>query len=653
MTATTTRDTDEEAATGRRTRRGGQAAEALPQLSTAAWHSLSGDLTRISLWRMTRALPATLRLVATTAWTAHRGAVLAGGAAHVVSGVVTGFGLFAITGVLTTLLTAGPTPERVVAAVPSLLALAGAYALRGVADTVVSGATARLRPRVRRQVENDLAAAISRVELIAFEQPTFHDDLDRARYAGIEAVDTSINQGSVLLGSLISLAATATTVALLHPLLLPVLVLSVLPEAWSTLQNARLEYQFLAQWIETRRRMAVYLDLLVHKHSAAELRAFAAQPRLLGEHDRAATAMMDGHVRLGDRQTRVGLAGRSLTGVGIAAAYAMLGWLLYTAAMPLAVAGAAVLAIRTVRSSLTQAVMATNRLFEKSLYVNDLRTFLAAVGANARTAGAPAPADPATIEIRGLGFTYPGKDTPAVSDVDLTIRRGQVIALVGENGSGKSTLAKLLAGLYLPAEGAILWDGHDLTGLDPATLPIAVVMQEPTRWPLTARDTVTLGRPDRADPDEEILHKVAADSGADTVVADLTHGWDALLTTRFRDGNDLSGGQWQRLAVARALYRDAAVLICDEPTAALDARAEAAVYESLRTLQAGRTVVLITHRLASVRHADLIVVLHHGRVVETGTHHQLHAAGGRYAELYDLQARSYREDPDTSLPAAT
>ncbi|MGH3861105.1 ABC transporter ATP-binding protein [Actinokineospora sp.] len=635
-----------------REKRSGKARTPLPQLSTAAWHSLSGDLTRISLWRMARALPAALRLIAGTAWRVNPGAVLLGVMAHVVSGLVAGIGLLALTRVLTALLTAGPTPDRVLDAVPALLALAAAYALRGLADTTISAVTARLRPRVRRRVENDLATAISRVELLTFEQSEFHDDLERARYAGVDAVDSSINQGSVLLGSLISLAATAATVALLHPSLLPVLVLSVIPEAWSTLRSARLEYEFMAQWIETRRRLSVYLDLLVDKHSAAELRAFAAQEQLLAEHDRSAKAMQDGHLRLADRQTRITLGGRTLTGVGIAMAYLMLGWLLYTGGVALAVAGAAVVAIRTVRSSLTQAVLATNRLFEKSLYINDFRAFLTAAASNTRPPGMDAPADPAVIEIRGLGFTYPGKETPALSEVDLTIGRGQVVALVGENGSGKSTLAKLLAGLYLPTTGTITWDGLDLTDLEPETLPIAVVMQEPTRWPLTARHAVTLSRPDRDDPDEQVLGRVARDSRADSVVETLTDGWDSLLTTRFRDGHDLSGGQWQRMAVARALYRDARVLICDEPTAALDARAEAAVYESLRTLQSGRTVVLITHRLASVRHADLIVVLHEGRVVETGTHQSLHATGGRYAELYDLQARSYRDDDPLSTQVA-
>lgn len=595
---------------------------------------------------MARRLPAALGLVGGVAWRANRTAVLIGVTAQVVSGVVTALVLLAVTGALATLFAGGPTPQRLVAALPTLGLLVGAYALRGLADSAVTAATARLRPSVRHRVERELAEAVSKVELAAFDESNFHDELERARYGGLNAVTEATNQAVVLLGGLISLVSTAAMVTFLHPLLLPVLLLSVAPEAWSTLQSARLEYQSMMRMIETRRRIGLTTDLLAYKESAAEVRAFTAQSFLLGEHDRHSGVMEREQITLGNRQAMTSLVGRSLSGVGIALAYATLGWLLYVGATPLAVAGAALLAIRTVRSSLTQAVLAMNRLFEQSLYISDLRGFLTTAAGNTRgEVIATVPSDPELIEVRGATFSYPGASTPAVRDISLTVTRGKVVALVGENGSGKSTLAKLLAGLYLPATGTITWDGVDLAGVSADSIAdnVAVVMQEPTRWPLTARRVVALGRPDRHDPDDIHLNQAATDSGAHTVVESLTHGWDSLLTTRFRDGHDLSGGQWQRMSIARALYRDAPVLICDEPTAALDARAEAAVYESLRKLQAGRTVILITHRLASVRHADLIVVMHHGRIVETGTHHQLVAAGGRYSELYELQARSYRD----------
>jgi ABC-type multidrug transport system fused ATPase/permease subunit len=237
---------------------------------------------------------------------------------------------------------------------------------------------------------------------------------------------------------------------------------------------------------------------------------------------------------------------------------------------------------------------------------------------------------------------------PALRDVSLTIDRGQTIALVGENGSGKTTLAKLVAGLYSPTSGRVCWDGRDLRDLPRTSVAdrVMMVLQEPIRWPHTARVNVRAGRHDRVDPTGAALAGAAAQAGADEVVDRLPHGWHTLLSKQFRGGLDLSGGQWQRLAVARGLYRDAPLLIWDEPTGPLDARAEFAVYESLRTLAEDRTVVLITHRLASVRRADRIYLLHEGRLAEQGTHAELMELGGRYAELYELQARMYAAPAD-------
>jgi ATP-binding cassette subfamily B protein len=220
--------------------------------------------------------------------------------------------------------------------------------------------------------------------------------------------------------------------------------------------------------------------------------------------------------------------------------------------------------------------------------------------------------------------------------------RGQVLALVGENGSGKSTLAKLLAGLYLPRAGMVAWDGVDLACVDLESVRrrVAFVLQNPTNWPLTAEQNVRIGRPDQSHLDRANFTRAAAASGADAVVATLPAGWNTLLSKDFKGGSELSVGQWQRIAVARALYRDARLLICDEPTAPLDPRAEALFYDTVRRLAGGRTVVLITHRLASVRIADQIIVLHHGELAELGTHDELMASEGRYADLYNLQSRS-------------
>jgi ATP-binding cassette, subfamily B, bacterial len=295
--------------------------------------------------------------------------------------------------------------------------------------------------------------------------------------------------------------------------------------------------------------------------------------------------------------------------------------------------------------ALSRVVTAVNQLFEQGLYVGDYERFLLATRQRTPSGdGAEVTADPQHIELDRVSFSYPGSrpGVEAIREVSLCIDAGRTIALVGENGSGKSTLAKLIAGLYSPTAGEIRWDGRPLDGLDRCGVAdrIVVVSQSPVKWPHTVRTNIRLGRHDRSDPGDLLLRQAAEQSRADEVVAGLPYGVQTLLSREFRGGHELSGGQWQRLAIARGLFRDAPVLICDEPTAPLDARAERAVYESLRRLADGRTIVLISHRLASVQHADLICVLHRGSIVERGTHAELLALGGRYRQIYDVQTQS-------------
>lgn len=355
------------------------------------------------------------------------------------------------------------------------------------------------------------------------------------------------------------------------------------------------------------------------------------------------------------------LLGRTVGGIGTGGVYVVLGLLLVTGALPLALAGAAALAMRTTTSALRTTVFMTNLLFESGFYLELYQACIVDCAARRRPAPTAAlSGDPATIELRAVSFRYPGQDELALDGVDLTLRRGQVIALVGENGSGKSTLAKLITGLYMPTRGAVTWDGVDTTAVAPRALQsrVAVVMQDPTQWPMTAANNVRVGRLELADPDDELLTDAAAKSGADAVVAELAAGWDTMLSRHFQSGRDLSGGQWQRISVARGLFRDAPVVVADEPTAAMDARAEFAVFGALRSMSQGsaagaRITVLVTHRLANIRHADQIVVLERGRIIEIGTHDELMALRGTYEELFSLQARAYSDRPvDGPLPPA-
>jgi ATP-binding cassette, subfamily B, bacterial len=418
----------------------------------------------------------------------------------------------------------------------------------------------------------------------------------------------------------------------------------VVPIAWASVRSARLGYRRMLRLIAVWRRQRMLAELLAAREPAPELRAFTVRGFLLAEIRRLLAISTSEEIRVSGRQVRTTLVGTALSGLATGLTYAVLLWLLWTGRMDLAAGGAAAYAINVGIGKLTELAFTANRVFEQGLYFADFQGFCELSRSRAEPLpGGSAPAAFTEIRLDGVTFSYPDAEHPAVRDVSMTLRRGEVVALVGENGSGKSTLAALLAGLYRPQAGTITWDGVDASRFDPDTVRerVAVVMQEPTRWQLSARLNITIGRYDRS-VDLWQVHEAARAGDAHDFVMELSRQYDTLLSRHFTDGADLSGGQWQRLAVSRAFYRDAPLLICDEPTANLDARAEHEVYRRLRDLAAGRTVVLITHRMASVREADRIYVLDHGAVVEEGDHRSLMTADGIYAQLFTLQASAYQ-----------
>jgi ATP-binding cassette subfamily B protein len=349
-----------------------------------------------------------------------------------------------------------------------------------------------------------------------------------------------------------------------------------------------------------------------------------------------------------DFATRRAVWGAALAALGSVGYYAAYAWLAVRAVTGgLTVGDLTFLAASflRLRSLLEGLLSGLSSMASQALYLQDLFSFLEL------RAGIVSPAVPRPfprmlgigIAFENVGFRYPGQDRWAVRGLSFEVRAGEVLALVGENGAGKTTIVKLLTRLYDPDEGRILLDGHDLRdyALEDVRGGIGVIFQDFVRYDLSAADNIAVGRIE-ARGDRARIVASAARGMAEGVIRRLPRGFDQVIGRKFRGGVELSGGEWQKVAIARAYMRDAALLVLDEPTAALDARAEFDVFERFRGLSAGRTAVLISHRFSSVRMADRIVVLADGRVESSGTHAALVAAGGRYAELFELQTAGYR-----------
>lgn len=614
------------------------------------WNQHADAFLELNFRAMLTRLPALLASSLRLARQADRGAARTVLAAEAGRGLTQAVGLFTVNSVLGRLMGGGPIEDRLRGAVPALAVMAAVLLVGALLRAASTYATGRLEPKVERVATELYLERAAAVELSAIEDHAFHKLLDTAQY-GASSARRMIIYGTRVVNAMISLVAAAGVLTVLHPVLLPLLVTMTVPSAWSALTNARRRYESFHIWVQHVRAGQLISGLLTEPAAAPEIRLHGVGPFLLRHFRAMSESAEEEQARLARLAARTGLIAALWTGLATVATYATLGALLVTGTMALSVAGTAVIAIRTGSSSLDTLVLEVNSLHEEALFVGDLeRLYVEAAERAIPAGGAPLPEDPGEIRFENVTFSYPGEaGRPALDDISLVFPLGRIVALVGENGSGKTTLVKLLAGLYKPDRGRILWDDVDAATADRHRLAerIAMVAQDFKRWPFTARVNVAVGR-SSAPLTEERLSTSIGEAGAEQVVADLPRGLDTLLARNFSGGHELSGGQWQRLGIARAAYRRGRILIVDEPTAALDARAELEVFEKIRALAGtGQTVVLITHRLASVRHADLVHVLDQGRLVESGTPDELLDSGGVYAELYALQAGQFT----TTVPA--
>ncbi|NED99601.1 ABC transporter ATP-binding protein [Phytoactinopolyspora halotolerans] len=532
--------------------------------------------------------------------------------------------------------------------VPVML-LAAVTALVAVSAAVQANQQRLLSELVMRTTWQRMLDVAGAVGLRAFESPDFYNRLQRVETNALTR-PFQLTQGLIgLIGGAAGCIGLSAAIISLEPVLLPLLLLAGVPLYFTTRRGSRLEFEF-AVTQAPRLRMREYLGTVqTGRDEAKEVRAYGLAGALRERFDRVYDAFVDDlrvHLR---RRTKLAVAGNAASAAFLALTLLALVWLVSRGRVGLAEAGAAIVAIRILAQQVNMLFKSAQQIFESGLFLNDLDDFVAMQPAAEKAeAGGPAPASFGSLTADGLTFTYPGSTAPVLRDVSINVNAGEVVALVGENGSGKTTLAKLLAALYEPDGGNIRWDGTDVASYSRASVrsSIAVVFQDFVRYFLSARENIGLGRAERLD-DEAAILAAARRAGIDDAIAALPAGLDTPLTKMFKGGRDLSGGQWQRIALARAFFRNAPFVILDEPSASLDARAEHELFQSLRDLLGGRTVLFISHRFSTVRTADRIYVLHGGEVIEHGSHDQLMDLDGHYAELFRLQAAAYLSPADS------
>ena len=518
-----------------------------------------------------------------------------------------------------------------------MVVLAGAQKGLGVCQSL-------LRAMLGHRVNVMILEKALTLQLIHFEDSDFYDKLTQARREASSRPLSLVNRTFGLVQNAISLTSYAILLLSFSPWAVLVLVLGGLPAFIAEAKFSGEAFR-LFRWRSPETRKQMYLEtVLAREDYAKEVKLYGLGPLLL-ERYREIFHLVFAEDR--NLTLRRGLWGFGLGLLGTAAFYGAYAWIAIATvrgAISLGEMTMYLLVFRQGQSAVSASLSAIGGMYEDNLYLSNLYEYLdQPIGREPGTAvTGPKPGD--GVRFEGVSFTYPGATTPAIDRVDLHLKPGQSLALVGENGSGKTTLIKLLTRLYEPSEGRIVLDGLELGQWDPERLRerVGVIFQDFARYQMLVGENVGAG--DVEHFADEARWREAAELGmADAFVADMPDGYHTQLGRWFADGRELSGGQWQKIALSRAFMRSGAdILVLDEPTAAMDAEAEATVFEHVRNLTADRMAILISHRFSTVRSADHIVVLDHGRVIEEGDHEQLMANDRRYARLFTLQAEGYR-----------
>ena len=527
------------------------------------------------------------------------------------------------------------------------LLLGAEFAVAVLADVlgrIVALLDGLLAERVSTSSSVRLMEHAATLDLADFEDAEVQDQLERARRqtSGRMTLRSQLFSQAQDLVTVASLAAGLIVFApWLIVLLLVALVPAFLGEAHFNAKSYSLDFGRTPE----RRELDYLRQTAASAETAKEVKIFGLNDFLIDRYRRLAASFYDANRRLALRRAGWGGLFTTIGTIGYYFAYAYIAWRTLTGEFSVGDLTFLAGSFRRLRTLLESLLSGFSSVAGQALYLDDLFTFFE-VRPEILSPADPLPFPKPIREgfvFEDVGFIYPGAERWAVRHLSFTLKAGEVVALVGENGAGKTTLVKLLTRLYDPDEGRILLDGRDLRdyGLDELRGSMGVIFQDFVRYNLPAGDNIAVGRIE-ARGDRKRIARAANRSQADEVIARLGSGYDQMIGKRFKNGVELSGGEWQKIAIARAYMREAEVLILDEPTAALDARAEFEVFKRFKELSQGKTAVLISHRFSSVRMADRILVLADGRVEAQGTHEELVAQQGRYAELFELQAAGYR-----------